>query len=109
MENRHVRGCPYAAPRLAFLPPVDVPLHVLLQQHLVVKCHRAHGAGIIAVLLHVQQQVRLLYKLFLTLGARVAEIGPVNFHVLLQMRLLLERLIGALRTEKPSSRTVVGN
>lgn len=76
-----------------------MPLHVLLQQHLLVKRTDAHRTAkpILLVHHHVLIEMRQLQELFLADLALERITATVRSHVLLQLRLLFERFLRALR------------
>lgn len=85
-----------------------VPLHVLFEQRILIETARAHCAPEFEFFVqgHVLIEVGQLQEFLVTFGALERKTESVSFHMLLQLRLLLERLFGTLRAHQTAEAAV---
>lgn len=96
----HCKGFGAIGHRTGEVTALDMALHMLLQQRLLVEAARADVALELELVVHLEVlvQVRLLQELLVALAALVRKGQAVRLHVRVQLRLQLEVLLRTART-----------
>lgn len=81
--------------RTVEIATLDMTLHMLLEQRLLIKAAGTYIAFELELIVHLQMliEMRLLQKLLITFAALVGERLAVSLHVRVQLRLQLEVLL----------------
>lgn len=98
----------FRALRTLMVASFYVPLHVLLEQRVLIETARAHCASKFELFVqrHVLIEMGQLKEFLVTFGAFEWKTESVRFHMLLQLGLLLERFLRALWTHETTETTV---
>lgn len=98
----------FRAFRTLMVAPFYVPLHVLLQQRILIETARTHGAPEFELFVqrHMLIEMGQLQEFLITFGTLKRETESMCFHMLLQLGLLFKRFLGALWTHQTTETTV---